>query len=92
MVYLKTKVTCYHCKKQVEKTEASVFQAPLGGPSWECFNCFKKSRQILGEDGIKLDLYCERCNYRFKSKKAICPYCNETNTLSKGNVTMKDLL
>jgi len=68
MVYLKAKVTCFHCKKQVEKAEARIFDAPLGGPSYECFNCFKKSRMILGEDNVKLDLYCERCNYRFKSK------------------------
>lgn len=95
MIILPTRVYCYRCRKTVEKSETR-YVGMLGREErFECFNCFKKDRTVpwkAEETGERLELYCERCRYKFYSKKLFCPYCNQGDMIMKGNISVNDLL
>lgn len=96
MVLLRVKVSCTKCKRRVEKLEARTMTSSLGETSYECFDCFKKARTPRwgSSEGIKMtrEMFCQKCRYKFKSSVPICPYCNESDYLESGKLTVQDLL
>jgi len=94
---LRRPVECFRCKKQVEKADSLLTKDMNGEQKYECFGCYKKSRDtFIGwaerEEKVKKDYRCARCNYKFKSEKAICPYCSKSDMVVKGNISVTDLL
>ena len=97
MTILKIKVDCGRCKKSVEKTQARLVDTPKGSKRYECLSCFKKNRAILlgleqEEPKFKQDMFCGRCKYHFKSKNVVCPYCNDSDYIVRGDISVGDLL
>ena len=97
MVILKTKIQCFRWKKKVDKNETRVNKSVNGEPRHECFTCFKRYRRdplLAGVEEIpyKKDYYCQRCNYKFKSKLNTCPYCSKNDLVIGGNVSLKELM
>lgn len=98
MDILSSRVYCFRCKKSVEKTDTRYIGTVRKEERYECNSCLKRNKgspwSIPLEDGPakKLDLYCERCRYKFSSKALMCPYCNQADMLMRGNITVKDLL
>ncbi len=90
MVYLRIKVPCFRCKRQVEKTKVLTVGSMTDEPRYECYVCFK--RFANSGDRPKSRFLCQRCNYKFNSKKDECPYCNKSDLVIKGKITVHDLL
>ena len=89
---LRIPVKCHHCDNYFEKKDALVLKNPQNKELYQCFTCFKTNKAELKIDVEKIDLYCEKCNYKFISNKLRCPYCNEFEFVIKSNVKLKDLL
>ena len=92
MVLLRIPVECHHCKKQIEKRTALFVKNPENEQIFQCFTCFRSNLKRTNLDKEKIDLYCERCRYKFTSNKLRCPYCNQFDAVVKGDVTVKDLI
>jgi len=96
MPVLRIKVDCFRCKKKVDKGSALPIKTISKEPRYECYNCYKRNKTSewgFGDEvNFKNKYYCQRCNYKFKSKKSICPYCNQSDLLVKGKITVHDLL
>lgn len=91
MVLLRVPVSCFRCGEVVDRSQTLV-----AGKRYECFSCYKQLknspwliRQKLPE---KLELYCECCRYRFKSKRLVCPYCDKEDRVVRGQIEVSDLL
>ena len=91
MPVLRIPVECCRCNKMVEKANARFLTRVKNERKYECFSCYKLNRN-KHKEFVKRELYCERCRYKFKSKKLLCPYCNRSDNVVKGEVTVKDLL
>ncbi len=93
---LRKPVECFRCKKQVEKADSLLTK--IGGEQkYECFGCYKKSRDTFvdwaeREEKVKKEYRCARCNYKFKAPNPVCPYCNKSDMVVKGNISVIDLL
>lgn len=95
MAMLRVSVNCFTCKKVVSKTEARLLRTVAAVPHYECFSCFKKNKVPDGRTAVlseKCELYCDKCRYKFLSNKLVCPYCNQSDFLSKGNPNVHDLM
>lgn len=92
------RVYCFRCKKSVEKTDTRFIGTVRKEDRYECLPCLKRNKSspwsVRLEEGPmeKIDLYCERCRYKFSSRALMCPYCNQADMLIRGNITVKDLL
>lgn len=90
-----SKVDCVVCDEKVDKMQARAVS--VGGvPKFECFECYRKTKSsslvIRKEHNVKLDLFCARCKYKFKSRNPICPYCSQSDLVARGDVSVRDLL
>lgn len=98
MVLLNNRVYCFRCKKSVEKTDSKYIGTVRTEERFECNSCLKRNRaspwsvNLESAPAQKIDLYCERCRYKFSSKALMCPYCNQADMLMRGDITVKDLL
>ena len=96
MAVLRIKVNCSSCEKRIDKAQALPVKSVNNEKRYECYNCYRRSKSgSLGtneEVKVKEPYFCQRCKYKFKSKKSICPYCNKSDFLVKGKVTVHDLL
>ncbi len=94
MAVLRAQVSCFKCKRNVDRSQTLFIGSNGIEKQYECFNCYKNKNNPRQVDhtGEKIDLYCERCNYKFKSRTNICPYCSKTDKVSSGNISIKDLL
>ena len=96
MPVLRVKITCFRCGKKKDKVEARLIKGMNNELRYECFTCYKRNKAEPWWDGkkeaVKKEYYCERCKYKFSSKRCICPYCNKNDRLTGGNVSVKDLL
>lgn len=89
-------VPCNRCGKSVNLLEArEVPSLARGMLRYECFSCSRKpSFSAAGSNAaaVRKKYYCQHCNYYFHAKQAICPYCNGTDGVIEGNITVHDLL
>lgn len=96
MPLLKVKVSCFRCHSDVTPAEAIKLKNVSKDQRYECYKCYKKNKTSewgFGDEvKFKSKYYCQRCNYKFKSKKGICPYCNQADFLVKGKISVHDLL
>lgn len=97
MVVLRSRVTCCTCQKPVDKFDTRLMPADDGQRVYECFICFKKKRAgilVIPDQDMqtKQDLYCERCKYKFRSRKYDCPYCNKGDMVVAGKFSVSELL
>ncbi len=96
MAVLIVKVKCFYCNKEIAKTEALPIRSVNKEDRYSCFDCFKKNKTPPWGFGdkvpLKIELYCERCNYYFTSKIKSCPYCNKADLVSEADVSINDLL
>ena len=96
MVVLKSKVLCFRCNKAVNKIDTVKTISTTGEPRYQCSSCFKKAKTTNWGMGdkipVKIECFCQRCRYKFKSTSGLCPYCNKTDMVIKGKVKAKDLL
>ncbi len=98
MPILDVKVTCYSCQESVSKRNTRLFNMFGRGNVFECFTCFRGNKggipHTLSESKkkAKQDLFCNQCRYKFSSKRAVCPYCGNSDNLVESNVTTVDLL
>ncbi|PIN87597.1 hypothetical protein COV12_02995 [Candidatus Woesearchaeota archaeon CG10_big_fil_rev_8_21_14_0_10_32_24] len=91
MVVIKTNVNCYQCYQAVDKTETLVVLSKGLQKLYQCANCYKKNKP-QGRFEQRKSFYCEKCKYKFSSKKPLCPYCNSSERLTKSNITVYDLI
>lgn len=96
MVQILEQVQCFHCGKKVNKTSTRLVRDVNNIPQPECFSCFMVFKSPAWQKTIQLkeryELYCERCRYKFYSKKLLCPYCNNSDFICKGNLSIHDLV
>ncbi|HLC52638.1 MAG TPA: hypothetical protein VJI98_05325 [Candidatus Nanoarchaeia archaeon] len=93
MVILRIPVECVYCKKQIDKRTALFVKNLQNKNLYQCSICFgNNSRTIESKDIKTISLYCEKCKYKFTSKKAICPYCNRFDTVMKTDIKISDLI
>ena len=96
MQSIKLKVQCFKCRQIVDKSNTITLESVTKDPRYACSNCYKKSRsQPWGfgdEVPYKKDYFCERCKYKFSSKRNTCPYCSKSDRVEGGNVTVKELI
>ena len=96
MALLRIRVKCFHCNKEVSEAEALPVKSVTNKTRYNCYLCYQKHKTHPWGFGdkipVKKELYCERCRYKFISKKEICPYCNKEDLVMGANVTVKDLL
>ncbi|MBT4936069.1 hypothetical protein HOL21_00315 [Candidatus Woesearchaeota archaeon] len=96
MGVLRIHVTCFRCHKPVDKAEARSVENLSNKPRYECFSCYKGNKpfrwRLETETRVKRKMYCERCNYKFSSHTSICPYCNKTDWITEGKISIQDLL
>ncbi len=82
--------------KEVEKNQARLIKGITADARYECFSCFKKNKtQPWGfgdEIKQKVGFYCQRCKYKFRARKECCPYCNKSDFVTKGDLTVHDLI
>jgi len=95
MPVVQARVNCSRCKNPINKAQTIFSRNSYNEKEYTCFNCYNINKNLSmnmeNEQKSKVELYCERCKYRFKSRTSNCPYCNTSDMVSKGNVTMKDL-
>jgi hypothetical protein len=92
MVYLRTPIECFRCHNTVCKTETRALRAGKKIVH-ECFNCYRSKPNVVKTDNkIKQDYFCQKCRYKFKSIKSVCPYCNKHDFLTSTNITIEELL
>ncbi len=91
MVLLRIPIECHFCKSNVERRNALIVKNPENRQIFQCFSCFQANLTRNSPTG-KVDLYCERCHYKFTSSKLRCPYCNQFDAVIKAEIKMKDLL
>jgi len=96
MVFLRINVNCFRCNKSFDKTEVRDFKSVNKEIRYECFTCFKNDKSSTlnkkNQTPHKKKYYCQNCNYKFQSKKRLCPYCNKSNYVYNGEISIKDLL
>jgi uncharacterized CHY-type Zn-finger protein len=97
MTQLRTKVQCFRCSKKVDVNITREIKTLSKESRYECFRCFQKNKReplLAGVEKplIKKEYICERCKYKFKSKKAVCPYCNKNDYVTSSNVSVKELI
>ena len=97
MAVLKLRVRCFRCRQEVGQHDARILPSISKEPRYECYDCYRKNKReplLVGVESppLKKEYFCERCNYRFKSKIKACPCCNKSDYLIGGTVTVKDLL
>ena len=95
MPVLRAQVSCSRCQRNVERSQTLFVGSNGAEKQYECFNCYKNKNNTVREvnhTGDKIDLFCERCNYKFKSRTNICPYCSKTDKVTTGNISIRDLL
>ena len=96
MTIIRSRVQCFRCKKSVDKSDTLVIKTITKDPRYECSQCYKRNRTkpwgFGDEMSYKKDYYCERCRYKFSSKKDVCPYCSKSDQIEGGNITVKDLI
>ncbi len=90
-----TKVDCAACETKVDKMQARAVS--IGGVrKFECFECYRKTKNsslvITKEHNVKLDLFCARCKYKFKSRDPLCPYCSKSDMVGRADVSIRELL
>ena len=94
MPVLRSKINCYKCKRPVDRSQ-TLFLGTIGEERrYECFTCYKQKGKERVEDPMseKINLYCERCNYKFKSRTSLCPYCSKSDKVVSGDVSIRDLI
>ncbi|NQV91419.1 hypothetical protein HQ489_03005 [Candidatus Woesearchaeota archaeon] len=91
MVVIKAHVNCYQCHQSVDKAETLLIMSKGLLKLYQCINCYK-IKKPQGYFEHRKEFYCEKCRYKFSSKKPICPYCNSSERLTKSNVTIHDLI
>ena len=91
MSILRIPVECHFCKTHIEQKNALTVKNFENKQIFQCFSCFRENLVRAGPSG-KVNLYCERCKYKFSSAKLRCPYCNQFDAVTKADVTMKDLI
>lgn len=95
MAIVRARVNCARCRNPVDKSQTVLGRNSAYDKEYVCFHCYNIGKHLESRDDerprVKVDLYCERCKYRFKGFSTLCPYCNSSDMVSKGDVTMKDL-
>ena len=93
---LRITVNCIRCKEEVDKNQTLMTRTSANEPRYECYRCYKNGKSAptggKGEMKQKINMYCERCRYRFSSKNSTCPYCSKNDKITSANVTIQDLL
>ena len=97
MTVLRARVSCFRCRRPVNKLSTITNKSINGEFRHECSECFRKAKRdplLAGIEEVKQkkEYYCERCRYRFHSKSGVCPYCSRTDQVIGGKVTVMDLL
>jgi hypothetical protein len=92
MVILRIPVECHFCSSKIEKRNALIVKNPINDKIFQCFSCFRRNLEKSSKEPEKVELYCERCKYKFSSTKLRCPYCNQFDAVVKGKIVIKDLL
>lgn len=90
MIRLRLQVDCLMCADAVDKNMAIAY----GPEKYVCFDCYKQKKSLLTAKGYdeKIQLYCERCRYKFTSKRFSCPYCSKADKVGKANISVQELL
>ena len=96
MAVLRITVDCFSCMKTVDKRQARLVKGVTKDPRYECFGCFQKNKTMAWGFGDELkqktSFYCQRCKYKFRAIKECCPYCNKIDFVTRGDLTVHDLL
>ena len=90
-----TNVNCFRCKKEVDKLQTRAVKGMDNQKKYECFTCYRSghpANENVAVQEAKKNYFCGRCKYKFASRTAICPYCNESDQVDFGDVSIKDLL
>jgi hypothetical protein len=94
MPILRIPVECFRCRAVVEQTSAVIVSKREN--KHECYTCYQKNRSstwsVSQTAKRTVLLLCERCHYKFKSKKLLCPYCDKNDMLMNPNTKLKDLI
>ena len=92
MRVLRVPVICCRCGDGVEKSGAISIEFQ-GRRNFECYPCYQthSAWNVYAHD-VKKSLFCQRCTYKFTSKKLECPYCNKNDMVIDSEVDIKDLL
>lgn len=90
-----TKVSCITCEKNVDTLQARSLTLS-GKQKYECFNCYRQNKNSPSsssqERNTKLDLFCARCKYKFHSRDLLCPYCSQSDLVTRADLSVKDFL
>ena len=97
---LKIKVKCHRCNEEIDKLDARPMESNGPTKQYECFPCFKKYnlsdsprvKKRTSSGNGKYDLFCEKCRYKFSSRKIVCPYCDKSDHLIKSPDNILELL
>lgn len=88
--------TCITCGKKVDVAQSRVVSTSLGKSKYECFGCYKANKNSILAPAPgkmeKLNLYCARCKYKFKSRELLCPYCSQGDLVVRSDISVRDLL
>ena len=89
-------VECFRCKENVQKANARLFTTLAEKKVFECNPCAQKSKAklwSLGEESLtKNNYFCDRCKYKFSSRKSFCPYCSKNDQVVSADVKLGNLL
>lgn len=89
-------VKCFRCNTLVEKGSAIILRSVSKKPRYSCYGCYVKQKRFTWGFGdeipVKKELFCERCKYKFTSKRPGCPFCSKSDRVIESNITVKDLL
>jgi len=90
------KAICVTCGKNIDVAQSRVVSAVSGKNKYECFGCYRTSKNSLmappPSKAQKLNLYCARCKYKFKSRDLLCPYCSQGDLVVRSDISVGDLL
>ncbi|MBU0457342.1 MAG: hypothetical protein ABH824_05035 [Nanoarchaeota archaeon] len=96
MAVLRARVKCFRCGRSVDKTQTLITKSITKDIRYECAKCYKRNKTSpwgLGDEiPHKIEYFCERCKYKFKSKVCECPYCNKRDRVTEARITVSDLL
>ena len=92
MRVLRVPVICCRCGEGVEKSGAITIEFQ-GKKDYECYPCYQThSAWNAYSQEVKKSLYCQRCNYKFTSKRLECPYCNKMDLVIDSEINVDELL
>ncbi len=90
MVVIRSRVNCFRCGEAVDRT-ATLLLSSSFEKKYECYGCYKQNKTGMSTK-VKQELFCGRCKYKFKSKGALCPYCNKDDLVMSPHFKIEDLL